>query len=444
MPRRSRRHGIRRRKFTRSAGAGHKERLRRADALFGPWFCNATPTHAVELNRRDHRIEERNMNENPLRRLSEFEQSVWFDNIQREMLQNGALAAMIRDDGLRGITSNPSIFQKAIVGSKVYEAAIVELLASCKRCSARDIFYQLAIEDIQAAADAFAGQYEQSGGRDGMVSIEVSPELAYDTQGTIKEARYLHQRVGRPNVMIKVPATKEGLGAIETLTADGINVNATLLFSVDRYREVAEAFLRGLDARMQQNLPLRAVASVASFFVSRVDSSIDKLLEQGRASAPASQQPQIKELLGQAAVANAKRAYAVYKQMFSGPRFERLQAAGAQTQRLLWASTGTKNPNYSDVLYVETLIGRDTVNTMPPATYQAFRDHGKVAATLDHGGAEAEKTLRSLKEYGIDIKQVTDQLEREGVKLFADAFAELLSAIDAKLVALSPRTSAVV
>ena len=382
------------------------------------------------------------MTNNPLLALSKLGQSIWLDNIERGMLQSGELARMIREDGLKGITSNPTIFQKAITGSQIYSDAMTQLVRGGKRYSARDLFYQLAIEDIQAAADALLPVYTQSNGRDGMVSIEVSPELAYDTEGTIKEARYLHQRVARPNAMIKVPATAAGLPAIEALIADGISINVTLLFSVNRYREVVEAYLHGLETRVKQNQDISRIASVASFFISRVDNTVDKMLQDlARTAAPA-QQSQLKAMQGKTAIANAKRAYALYNEAFFTARFEKLSKVGAQPQRLLWASTGTKNPAFSDVLYLDSLIGPDTVNTVPPATYKAFRDHGTAALTLQQGLDEADQHLAALGALHIDMKRVTDQLESDGVKLFADSFNELLDAIDVKLKTLMPKVSA--
>jgi transaldolase len=377
------------------------------------------------------------MAKNPLQRVSEFGQSIWFDNIQRDMLQNGDLKRMIANDGLRGITSNPTIFQKAITTSKAYEGSIGAKLASSPNLTAREMFYELAIEDIQAACDAFRDVYTSSQGRDGMVSIEVSPDLAYDSQGTIREARELHKRVNRPNVMIKVPATKEGLPAVEALIADGINVNVTLLFSVERYREVTDAFLRGIESRHARKLPISTVASVASFFVSRVDSAIDKLLEDQMRGASGDTEA-LKQMLGKAAIANAKLAYRVYKQVFHSSRFAVLKKSGAQSQRLLWASTGTKNPAYSDVMYLDTLIGPDTVNTVPPATYVAFRDHGRPALTLETNEEKAEEVFKALLERRIDIKNITEQLEKEGVASFADSFRDLIKAIDVKLHSLAP------
>lgn len=378
---------------------------------------------------------------NPIQTVADFGQSIWLDNIQRDMLQSGELARLIRDDGLRGITSNPTIFQKAITGSKTYDAAIEKIVADGARVAARDMFYRLAVEDIQAAADAFKDVYAASQGRDGMVSLEVSPDLAHDTQGTIKEARELHRRVNRPNLMIKVPATKAGLPAIEALIADGINVNVTLLFSVERYREVTEAYLRGLVARAARKLPINSIASVASFFVSRVDSTVDKMLETQARTCAGAEQQHVLDLMGKAAIANAKLAYMVYQEVFQSSRFDALRASGAQPQRLLWASTGTKNPNYSDVMYIETLIGPDTVNTVPPATYSAFRDHGKVAATLMENLGDAGKVFEALAARRIDMKKVTDDLETEGVKSFADSFNDLLKAIDSKMQSMKPTLS---
>ena len=381
------------------------------------------------------------MEKHPLLALADLGQSVWLDNIERGMLQSGELARMVRDEGLKGITSNPTIFQKAISGSQIYSDAIAKLSRDGKRYTARDLFYHLAIEDIQAAADTLLPVYTQSNGRDGMVSIEVSPELAYDTAGTIKEARYLHQRVARPNAIIKVPATTAGLPAIEALIADGISINVTLLFSVSRYREVVEAYLHGLETRAKQNKNLSNIASVASFFISRVDNTVDKMLQDLARSASPAQQSQLKTMQGKTAIANAKRAYALYKEAFFTPRFEKLRKAGAQPQRLLWASTGTKNPEFSDVLYIDSLIGPDTVNTVPPATYKAFKEHGTAAPTLERGLADAEQHLTALEGLGIDMKQVTEQLEKDGVKLFADSFNQLLDAIEIKLKTLMPKAS---
>ncbi|MBI5450247.1 MAG: transaldolase [Gammaproteobacteria bacterium] len=369
---------------------------------------------------------------NPLKALQDQGQSIWLDYIQRSMLASGELNRLIVDDGLRGVTSNPAIFEKAIASSQDYDQAIETLVAKNPGFTSQDLFYALAIEDIQGAADVFRPVYETSRSRDGYVSLEVSPDLAYDTAGTVNEARSLWARVNRANLMIKVPATQPGIAAIETLIAEGINVNATLLFSVERYQQVAEAFLRGLEQRRAHGKPVANIASVASFFVSRVDSNIDKQLsgfiDKGKGDIAFA-----REMLGKVAIANAKLAFAAYRELFGSARFAKLAKAGAQSQRVLWASTGTKNDKYSDVLYVETLIGTDTVNTLPPATLKAFRDHGKVAATLEHGTGAASRQVDKLKNVGIDLHAVSEQLEQEGVKIFIDAFHNLLGVIDGKV-----------
>ena len=358
---------------------------------------------------------------NPLRLLNAAGQSVWYDNIQRSMLTSGILARLIAEDDLRGITSNPTIFEKAIAGSSDYDEALRRELQRNPRQSSRDLFFTLAIEDIRAAAEALRPTYDATDGVDGMVSLEVSPDLAHDVDGTVREARELCARVGLPNVMIKVPGTVPGLHAVERLIAEGINVNVTLLFSVERYVSVAEAYLRGLERRRAQGLPLERIASVASFFVSRLDTALDPVL--------AERQP---ELQGRIANANAKLAYQEYLEIVGGAHFAALRAAGARPQRLLWASTSTKNPAYPDLLYVDNLIGPDTVNTMPPATYAAFRDHGSVAQTLDQDVDEALAHLAALPELGIDLSAVTDQLELDGVNAFIQSFENLLVAIEAK------------
>ena len=370
---------------------------------------------------------------NALGRLKDFGQSVWFDNIQRTMLgAQGTLQSMVREDGLSGVTSNPTIFEKAIAGGDDYDASLLELVSQGRRPNSRDLFFALAIEDIQSAADQLLSVFQQSEGVDGYVSLEVSPDLAYDTEGTIAEAKRLAQRVNRPNLMIKVPATFEGLPAVEALTADGINVNATLLFSVQRYEEVAQAYLSGLRQRRQRGLPVDNIASVASFFVSRVDGLLDKHLEALAASAAPEQRADIAKLQGNIAIANAKAAYQVYLRLHR-EEFADLAEAGAMTQRLLWASTGTKNPHYSDVLYVDSLIGRNTVNTMPPATYMAFRDHGAPAATLEQNFEGALEQLRQVSELGINLEAVAQKLEDDGVKAFQTSFQNLLDAIEQKV-----------
>ena len=369
---------------------------------------------------------------NPLLRLQELGQSVWYDNIHRQLLTSGALARMIREDGLRGVTSNPTIFEKAINGSDAYDQALRRLLDEDASRDDQALFFALALQDIQMAADALRPVYERSAQGDGMVSLEVSPELAYDPDATIREACELFRRAGRPNVMIKVPATQACLPAIETLIAEGINVNVTLLFSIERYREVAQAYLLGLESRLRRGRDIRHVHSVASFFVSRVDTKVDALLEEKIAGAPEQTQAELRNLLGRIAIANAKMAYQAYLEIYRSGAFDPLREAGAQSQRLLWGSTGTKNPAYSDVLYVDALIGPETVNTIPPATYEAYKDHGKPRLTLAEGVAEARQALQDLARQGIDLDAVTSELEKEGVHLFAESFHALLAGIAEK------------
>ena len=363
---------------------------------------------------------------NPLRLLSAAGQSVWYDNIQRSMLRDGTLARLIAEDDLRGITSNPTIFEKAIAGSTDYDEALRQELHRDPEQSSRELFFSLAIEDIRAAAEALRPSYEASAGVDGMVSLEVAPDLAHDLEGTVREARALFARLDLPNVMIKVPGTVTGLHAVEQLIAAGINVNVTLLFSVERYVSVAEAYLRGLERRRAQGLPLDRVTSVASFFISRIDTLLDPLLAEC--------QP---ELQGQIAIANAQLAYQEYQEIFGSAHFAALRAAGARPQRLLWASTSTKNPAYPDLLYVDRLIGPDTVNTMPPATYAAFRDHGTIAPTLEQDVETALARLAALPALGIDLGAITDQLEIDGINAFIHSFDTLLAALDAKRTVLA-------
>lgn len=369
---------------------------------------------------------------NALQQLKQLGQSVWYDNIQRNMLgPEGELARMIKQDGLAGVTSNPSIFEKAINNSNDYDEQLFQLVKQANNPSSRVLFFDLAIDDIQHAADLLKPVYQQTAGRDGYVSLEVSPDLAYDTDNTVAEAKQLVQRVERPNLLIKVPSTREGIAAVEALTAAGVNVNATLLFSVQRYEEIARAYISGLRQRMQQGHAIDTIASVASFFVSRVDTLIDKLLDEKAASAPDQQKAIIQQLQGQVAILNAKAAYAIYQKLYAD-EFADLAAHGAHSQRLLWASSGTKNPAYSDVLYIDSLIGADTVNTIPPATYTAFLDHGKPAATLEQGAADAAGQLSRLDDLDIDLSAACQQLEDEGVEAFATAFNNLLAAIENK------------
>jgi transaldolase/glucose-6-phosphate isomerase len=362
---------------------------------------------------------------NPLYRLGEFDQSPWLDYIRRTLLTNGDLQKMIEADGLKGMTSNPAIFEKAIVDSGDYTQFLEEITKTTTDPTA--IYEALAIEDVQRATDIFRPVYDSTKKKDGYVSLEVSPYLARDTQGTIEEARRLWAAVGKPNVMIKVPATPQGIPAIKTLIGEGINVNVTLLFAVEAYEKVAHAYIEGLTAYAQAGGDLSHVASVASFFVSRIDVSVDKELDAKIKAG--GDEATLKPLLGKVAIANAKIAYASFGKIFSGPVWEALEKKGAQKQRLLWASTGTKNKAYKDTIYVEELIGADTVNTIPPATFDAFRDHGLVRNSLTEGMAEAPKVLTDLAATGIDFTKITDALLEDGVKLFADAFDKLLSAV---------------
>ncbi len=357
---------------------------------------------------------------NPLAELAKTGQSVWFDQMERKLLTTGKLKKMIDEDDLRGLTSNPTIFEKAIGGSEDYDAQLRTLASQGK--SRDEIYDELVIEDIGNAADVFAPVYEKTKGEDGYVSLEVSPLLANDTAHTVSEAKRLFTRVARPNVMIKIPATPEGIPAIEQAIALGINVNVTLIFSNDVYAQVIEAYLRGLEKRASQGLPIGHIASVASFFVSRIDTQADKQLEAKG----------ITELQGKIAIANAKMAYQLFKQIFTSERFIRLRDLGARVQRPLWASTGTKNPKYRDVLYVETLIGPDTVNTLPPATYDAFRDHGVVEMTLEQDIDEARRVLGEFEAKGLSLQAITDQLTTEGVKSFNESFEQLILTIEAR------------
>jgi transaldolase len=362
-------------------------------------------------------------------KLLEAGQSVWYDNIQRSLLKNGEMAGMIQRGEIRGVTSNPTIFMNAITKSTDYDLSLLPLAGSS--LSNEEIFFKLAIEDIQAAADLFQPLYQQTLGGDGYVSLEVSPFLANDTQRTLIQAADLWRRVNRPNLMIKIPATKAGIPAITEAIVMGINVNVTLIFALDRYLEVIEAYMQGLERRVAGGLPVDKVASVASFFVSRVDTKVDLHLQE--IISPGGQSAELAaSLLGKAAIANARLAYSEFKNGFKTARFLALQAKGARVQRPLWASTSTKNPAYRDVVYVEELIGPDTVNTMPPQTVVAFLDHGIVRQTLEENLADAQKVLADLERLGILMNTVTSQLEEEGVKSFSDAFTVLLDAIARK------------
>jgi len=368
---------------------------------------------------------------NPLLELQKLGQSYWYDNISRDLINSGELARMIREDGMRGITSNPSIFYKSIKTSTQYDEQLKELF-NRKDLSDKDVFYELAAKDIEAAADLLMPVYEESKGTDGFVSMEVDPSYAYDTERTIEEAIYLTNRIPKKNIMIKVPATREGLPAVKELIARGLNINVTLLFSVQRYEEVMKAYMEGINERAHKKLSIDHIASVASFFVSRVDTLTDKIIEEKTGTATGGESDGLKALLGKSAVANAKIAFQLYDRFFSSEDYSKLKKLGAQTQRLLWASTSTKNPSYSDVLYVDELIGPGTVNTLPTDTVNAFRDHGKVERTIDRDIASAHKVFESLEGAGIRLNDITDRLEQEGVKQFKDAFDSLIALIREK------------
>ncbi|HXH49319.1 MAG TPA: transaldolase [Terriglobia bacterium] len=372
------------------------------------------------------------MSENPLKELARYGQSVWHDYIRRKEILSGELKRRIDEDGLLGVTSNPSIFEKAIAGSDDYDESIRQCVA--EGLEAPKIFEKLAIEDIQKATDEFRGVFERTGGRDGYVSLEVSPLLAHDTKGSLEEARRLFAAVNRPNLMIKIPGTKEGLPAIEQALTEGININITLLFGIERYAEVANTYLKALERRVAEGKLINRVASVASVFVSRIDTLLDKRFETMLADAKTPEdRRKIEGLTGKVAVANTKLIYQKFKEIFLTPRFEALAAKGARVQRPLWGSTSTKNPNYSDVLYVQDLIGRDTVNTMPTQTIDAYLDHGKPEAdTIEQGLDKARGIIAQLSGVGIDLRQVTQQLEDEGVKAFANDYKKLIASIEEK------------
>ncbi|MCH8090587.1 MAG: transaldolase, partial [Chloroflexi bacterium] len=358
--------------------------------------------------------------DNPVFEARRLGQSIWYDNIRRGLITSGELGRLI-ETGVTGLTSNPTIFERAIAGSTDYDEALLGMANSGR--STAEIFEALAIEDIRAAADLLLPIYEATGGVDGYASLEVSPTLAHDTEGTVAEAERLYSVLDRPNVMIKVPATPEGIPAVRRLIAKGINVNVTLIFSLDAYREVVEAYIRGLEELTQNGGEAGGVASVASFFISRIDTAVDALIEErGRLG-----QDDVRHLLGKAAIANAKLAYKAFRDTFHGERFASLAGRGGRAQRPLWASTGTKNPAYSDVLYMDSLIGPDTVNTVPPATLTAFLEHGTASPTLERDLLDAQETMQALERAGIDVNKVTSRLLADGVKSFADSFTQLLA-----------------
>jgi transaldolase len=373
------------------------------------------------------------MSQNRLQRLHDAGQSIWLDFIDRAILRNGDLSRRIRDEALTGMTSNPTIFEKALAEGTAYDD---QLKASAAGATAMDLFEAVETSDVRDACDLFMPVYERSGGADGFVSIEVSPGAANDAQATIAEAERLWATVDRPNVMIKVPGTVEGALAVRTLIGAGINVNITLLFAIEAHRRVIEAYLAGLEDRRTAGKPIDRVASVASFFVSRVDTEIDKRLDAIAATKSGAERDRVLGLRGKAAIANAQLAYELFRQEFSTPRWSSLKGAGARLQRPLWASTGVKNPAYRDTLYVEQLIGPDTVNTMPPALIDAFRDHGEVRRTVDADYESARGTIAALAALGVDMTEVTDKLLREGLASFQKSFDTLSAGLLKKVGAL--------
>jgi len=366
------------------------------------------------------------MNSNPLTDLGTLGQSIWLDYIRRDLITSGKLRRLIEEDGLRGMTSNPSIFEKAIVESHDYDDEIRTLAHEGRGAEA--IYEALSQHDVQSAADEFRPVYDKTDGKDGYVSLEVNPHLAHDTKGSLAEARRLWTALDRPNVFIKIPATAEGLPVIQQLISEGISINVTLLFGLPRYRQVVEAYIAGIEARAAEGKPVKHVASVASFFVSRIDALVDPLLE--KAAAQGGKEADLaRKLHGQVAIASAKVAYQIFKEIFGRDRFQRLANQGARVQRLLWASTSTKNPNYSDVKYVEALIGPDTVNTVPLETLEAYRDHGDPRTQLERDVKEAYRVLERLRELGIDLDKLTRQLEDEGVEKFNQPFDKLMETL---------------
>jgi transaldolase/glucose-6-phosphate isomerase len=367
---------------------------------------------------------------NPLQRLFEAGQSIWLDSISRNLIESGDLARLIREDGIGGVTSNPSIFEKAIAEGAEYRSAIELILADDPGASAYEMYERLAVRDIRDAADALRGVFERTRGRDGYVSLEVTLQDGDDRGAIVREAQHLREAVARPNLLVKVPGTAEGIAAFETLTGEGVNVNVTLLFSVATYVRVAQAYLAGLEAFAKHGGDLSKAASVASFFVSRIDSVVDeKLAERIARASSASDRFLLRTLQGRTAIANAKVAYARYGELFSGARWEALAARGARSQRVLWASTSTKNPSYPDILYVEELVGPDTVNTAPMPTIDAYRDHGRPSATLTRDLDAARDALAALGELGIDLESVTDDLLAMGMASFGAAFHKLLDSL---------------
>jgi len=377
------------------------------------------------------------MAQNRLQQLHDLGQSIWLDSIDRRMLHDGELDRRIRDDALTGMTSNPTIFQKALASSNAYDDQITD--AEDRGLTSWELFELLETTDVRDACDHFAGVYSATRGGDGYVSIEVSPGVSNSADSSCEEARRLWKTVDRPNVMVKIPGTPEGAIAVRRLISEGINVNITLLFAIEAHERVIEAYMAGLEDRVKAGKPIDGIASVASFFVSRVDTEIDKRLDALIAkAADGGEKERLKMLKGRAAIANAKLAYRLFRQKFSGPRWEALSAKGARLQRPLWASTSTKNPEYRDVMYVEDLIGPDTVDTMPPATIEAFGDHGVVEKTVDKKVAAAEGLLKEIEAVGISIKDVTAKLLVDGIASFQKSFDELIAGLESKIGSLTP------
>lgn len=379
------------------------------------------------------------MSTNPLIELTKLGQSIWNDNIERKLVTSGELKRLIDEDGLSGVTSNPAIFEKAIAGSDLYAGQVRDLAQQGK--SSQEIYEALALKDIQMAADVLASVYDKTGGTDGFVSLECSPLLANDTDGTIEEARRLWRALDRKNVMIKIPGTDAGMPAIEQCTYEGININITLLFSLHAYDQTMEAYIRGLERRGAENKPVNNISSVASFFVSRIDSAVDKELERRIGQSTAQEEKgKLQSLLGRIAIANAKMAYQRYKTVFHGERFAALKQQGAQVQRPLWASTSTKNPVFPDVYYVEALIGPETVDTLPPATIVAFRDHGRARVTIENNLDAERALLARLEEVGISLDQVTAHVLADGLRLFVEPFEKLLKTIESRAAEIVSRS----
>jgi transaldolase len=373
---------------------------------------------------------------NRLQELHDAGQSIWLDSIDRRILHDGELDRRVRDDALTGMTSNPTIFQKALASSNAYDEQIIA--AEDEGLTSWQLFELLETTDVRDACDAFAGVYSSTRGADGYVSIEISPGVSHNADAAIEEARRLWKTVDRPNVMVKVPGTAEGAVAVRRLIAEGININITLLFAIEAHERVIEAYLAGLEDRIKAHQPIDGLASVASFFVSRVDTEVDKRLDALIARALGSEKERLQTLKGRSAIANAKLAYRLFRQKFSGPRWEALAKQGARVQRPLWASTSTKNPAYRDVMYVEELIGPDTVDTMPPATIEAFEDHGVVARTVDKKVAVSEALLKEIEALGISMREVTAKLLVDGIDSFQKSFDELIAGLDAKIGSLTP------